>query len=173
MTMDRELITQKKETLHKIHYMYKTIIANLLYSRYKKEFKTTKTKVGNQIISVDLMSADKTIIVKIINSKLRTHDQINSRIFKHIMSGILNLCLVDSKIKLLIFTNKITYEKFYTSLAVMPYPISHMRELIMIACIPLSDGFTDDEFCDHSNKYEMLLNSLDYAWGEMNDKNHS
>ena len=170
MTIDSKSIFQKKETMHKRHNRYKIIIANLLYNKFEKDFKTTKTKVGNQLLTVDLMSEDKTIAVKIINSKLTTHNKINSSIFQHILSALLILSLVDSKRKILIFTNKMMYEEFCTALAVMPYPINHMKESIMILCVPLSNSSNDDEYCEFSDYCKIFEDSLNCEWG-INDRN--
>ena len=164
MTIDNESIFQNDRTLHKIHHMYKNIIANLLHSRFKKKFKTTKTNVGNQIVKVDLMSEDKTIAVKIINSKLKMYDKINPSTFQRILSATLVLSLVDSRRKLLIFTNKIMYEKFCSIFITMPYPVSHLREIIEIVCVPLSDGLDDDVYCDGTEELQNFENCLNHLW---------
>ena len=148
MKKDSSSIFQNRETQQKRNQIRKTIIAHILKSEFKKEFKTSRTLVGNLSFNVDLMSDDKTIVVKIINSCGTCHDKISSRKFQCILSAILVLRSIDSERKLLIFTNKTMYQNFYNSIKTMPGPISDTIQGIEIAWVPLSDEFDNDEYSE-------------------------
>ena len=148
MKKDSNSIFQNRETQQERNQICKTIIAHILKSEFKKEFKTSRTLVGNLSFNVDLMSDDKTIVVKIINSCGTCHDKINSRKFQCILSAILVLRSIDSERKLLIFTNKTMYQNFYNSITKMPGPICDTIQGIEISWVPLSDEFDNDEYSE-------------------------
>ena len=124
------------------------MVAHILKSEFKKEFKTSRTLVGNQMFTVDLMSEDDKIAVKIINPCRTCHDKINSGKFQCILSAILILRAINSERKLLIFTNKTMYQNFYNSITKMPGPICDTIQGIEISWVPLSDEFDNDEYSE-------------------------
>ena len=155
MKKDSYSIFQNRETQKERNQIRKTIIAHILKSEFKKEFKTSRTLVGNLSFNVDLMSDDKTIVVKIINSCGTCHDKISSRKFQCILSAILVLRSIDSERKLLIFTNKTMYQNFYNSIKTMPGPISDTIQGIEIAWVPLSDEFDNDEYSEPRTNFRI------------------
>ena len=148
MKKDSYSIFQNRETQQKRNQMRKTIIAHILKSEFKKEFKTSRILVGNQMFTVDLMSEDDKIAVKIINPCRTCHDKINSGKFQCILSAILILRSINSERKLLIFTNKTMYQNFYSSIKTMPGPICDTIQGIEIAWVPLPDEFDNDEYSE-------------------------
>ena len=155
MKKDSSSIFQNRETQQERNQIRKTIIAHILKSEFKKEFKTSRAVVGNLSFNVDLMSDDKTIVVKIINSCGTCHDKISSRKFQCILSAILVLRSIDSERKLLIFTNKTMYQNFYNSIKTMPGPISDTIQGIEIAWVPLSDEFDNDEYSEPRTNFRI------------------
>ena len=148
MTKDSYSIFQNRETRQKRNQIHKTIIAHILKSEFKKEFKTCRILVGDQFFTVDLMSEDDEIAAKIVNPCSTCDDKINSRKFQCILSAILVLRSIDSERKLLIFTNKMMYQNFYSSIKTMPDSICNTIQGIEIAWVPLSDEFDNDEYSE-------------------------
>jgi hypothetical protein len=148
MTNDRHAIFQNRRTLQERNQMRKTMVAHVLKSEYGQEFKTCRILVGDRFFNVDLMSEDDEIIVKIISPNRSTHEKISSGKFQHILSAILVLRSIDSKRKLLIFTNESMHQKFVSSIASMPGPICDTINGIEIAWIPLSDEFDNCEYSE-------------------------
>ena len=171
MKKDSSSIFQNRETKQERNQIRKTIIAHILKSEFKKEFKTSKTLVGNLSFNVDLMSDDKTIVVKIINSCGTCHDKINSRKFQCILSAILVLRSIDSERKLLIFTNKTMYQNFYSSIRSMPAPISDISDAIEIAWVPLPDEFDNDEYSEPITNFRINEGSFNQIRRIRNDRN--
>ena len=160
MKKDSNSIFQNRETQQERNQIRKTIIAHILKSEFKKEFKTSRTLVGNLSFNVDLMSDDKTIVVKIINSCGTCHDKISSRKFQCILSAILVLRSIDSERKLLIFTNKMMYQNFYSSIKTMPDSICDTIQGIEIAWVPLSDEFDNDEYSEPITNFRINEDSF-------------
>jgi len=171
MKKDSYSIFQNRGTQQERNQIRKTIIAHILKSEFKKEFKTSRTLVGNLSFNVDLMSDDKTIVVKIINSCGTCHDKISSKKFQCILSAILILSAQDSERKLLIFTNKTMYQNFYNSIRSMPGPICDTIQGIEIAWIPLSDEFDNDEYSESRTDFRINEGSLNQIWRTRNDRN--
>ena len=67
MTKDRPTIFQNRRTLQERNQIRKTMVAHILKSEFKKEFKTCRILIGDRFFNVDLMSEDNEIAVKIIN----------------------------------------------------------------------------------------------------------
>ena len=155
MTKDSYSIFQNRETRQKRNQIRKTMVAHILKSEFKKEFKTSRTLVGNQMFTVDLMSEDDKIAVKIINPCRTCHDKINSGKFQCILSAILVLRAMNSERKLLIFTNKTMYQNFYSSITTMPGPICDTIQGIEISWIPLSDEFDNDEYSEPRTNFRI------------------
>ena len=171
MKKDSSSIFQNRETQKERNQIRKTIIAHILKSEFKKEFKTSRAVVGNLSFNVDLMSDDKTIIVKIINSCGTCHDKINSRKFQCILSAILVLRSIDSERKLLIFTNKTMYQNFYNSIKTMPGSICDTVQGIEIAWVPLSDEFDNDEYYESRKDFRINEGSFNQIRRIKNDRN--
>ena len=168
---DSNSIFQNRETQQERNQIRKTIIAHILKSEFKKEFKTSRTLVGNLSFNVDLMSDDKTIVVKIINSCGTCHDKISSRKFQCILSAILVLRSIDSERKLLIFTNKMMYQNFYSSIKTMPDSICNTIQGIEIAWVPLSDEFDNDEYSEPRTNFRINEGSFNQIRRIRNDRN--
>ena len=168
---DSNSIFQNRETQQERNQIHKTIIAHILKSEFKKEFKTSRTLVGNLSFNVDLMSDDKTIVVKIINSCGTCHDKISSRKFQCILSAILVLRSIDSERKLLIFTNKMMYQNFYSSIKTMPDSIYDTIQGIEIAWVPLSDEFDNDEYYESRKDFRINEDSFNQIRRIRNDRN--
>ena len=111
--------------------------------------------MGDQFFTVDLMSEDDEIAAKIVNPCRTCHDKINSRKFQCILSAILVLRSIDSERKLLIFTNKMMYQNFYSSIRSMPGPICDTIQGIEISWIPLSDEFDNDEYSESRTDFRI------------------
>ena len=171
MKKDSNSIFLNRRTLHERNQIRKTIIAHILKSEFKKEFKTSRTLVGNLSFNVDLMSDDKTIVVKIINSCGTCHDKISSRKFQCILSAILVLRSIDSERKLLIFTNKMMYQNFYSSIKTMPDSICNTIQGIEIAWVPLSDEFDNDEYSEPRTNFRINEGSFNQIRRIKNDRN--
>ena len=171
MKKDSSSIFQNRETQKERNQIRKTIIAHILKSEFKKEFKTSRTLVGNLSFNVDLMSDDKTIVVKIINSCGTCHDKISSRKFQCILSAILVLRSIDSERKLLIFTNKMMYQNFYSSIKTMPDSICDTIQGIEIAWVPLSDEFDNDEYSEPRKDFRINEGSFNQIRRIKNDRN--
>ena len=171
MKKDSSSIFQNRETKQERNQIRKTIIAHILKSEFKKEFKTSRTLVGNLSFNVDLMSDDKTIVVKIINSCGTCHDKISSRKFQCILSAILVLRSIDSERKLLIFTNKMMYQNFYSSIKTMPDSICDTIQGIEIAWVPLSDEFDNDEYYESRKDFRITEDSFNQIRRIRNDRN--
>ena len=171
MKKDSNSIFLNRRTLHERNQIRKTIIAHILKSEFKKEFKTSRTLVGNLSFNVDLMSDDKTIVVKIINSCGTCHDKISSRKFQCILSAILVLRSIDSERKLLIFTNKMMYQNFYSSIKTMPDSICNTIQGIEIAWVPLSDEFDNDEYYESRKDFRINEDSFNQIRRIRNDRN--
>ena len=171
MKKDSNSIFQNRETQQKRNQIRKTMIAHILNSEFKKEFKTSRTLVGNQMFTVDLMSEDDKIAVKIINPCRTCHDKINSGKFQCILSAILILRAINSERKLLIFTNKMMYQKFYSSITTMPGPICDTIQGIEIAWVPLSDEFDNDEYSESRIDFRINQSSFNQIRRIKNDRN--
>ena len=146
MKKDSYSIFQNIGTFQERNQIRKRIVAQILKSKFKKEFKTCRILVGDQFFTVDLMSENDKIAAKIVNPCRTCHDKISSGKFQCILSSILILKSIDSERKLLIFTNKTMYQNFYSSIKTMPSPIRDTIQGIEIACIPLPDEFDNDEY---------------------------
>ena len=148
MKKDNQSIFPNGKTLQERNQRYKPIIAHALKSEFKKEFKTSRIQVGKQMFTVDLMSEDGKIIAKIVNPCRTPHEKISSGKFQQILSAILVLRSIDSKRKLLIFTNKKMYQNFFNNVKSMPSPICDTVKGIEIAWIPLADEFDNFEYSE-------------------------
>ena len=171
MKKDSNSIFQNRETQQERNQIRKTIIAHILKSEFKKEFKTCRILVGDQFFTVDLMSEDDEIAAKIVNPCRTCHDKINSGKFQCILSSILILRSIDSKRKLLIFTNKIMYQNFYNSIKTMPGPISDTIQGIEIAWVPLSDEFDNDEYSEPRKDFRINEGNFNQIRRIRNDRN--
>jgi len=171
MTKDRYSIFQNRETFQRRNRRHKYLISQILKCKFKKEFRTYRIGVGNQMFLVDLMSEDKSITVKIINSGRTSQDKISPGKFQQILSAILILRSIDSKRKLLIFTNKQMYENFYSSITSMPGPICDTINGIEIAWIPLSDEFDNYEYSEPRTAFRFNVNNFYERRGHQNDRN--
>jgi hypothetical protein len=171
MKKDSYSIFQNRETQQKRNQMRKTIIAHILKYEFKKEFKTSRIQVGNQMFTVDLMSEDDKIAVKIINPCRTCHDKINSGKFQCILSAILILRSINSERKLLIFTNKTMYQNFYNSITKMPGPICDTIQGIEISWVPLSDEFDNDEYSEPRKDFRINEGNFNQIRRIRNDRN--
>jgi hypothetical protein len=155
MKKDSYSIFQNRGTLQERNQIHKTMVAQILKSEFKKEFKTCRILVGDQFFTVDLMSNDDEIAAKIINSGRTSHNKISSGKFQQILSAILVLRSIESKRKLLIFTNKKMHENFFSSIKSMPTPICDTVQGIEIAWIPLSDEFDNYEYSEPRTNFRI------------------
>ena len=155
MTRDSKSIFSNRRTLHERNQIRKRMVAHILRANFKKEFKTCRILVGDQFFTVDLMSEDDEIAAKIVNPCIMPWKKISSGKFKQILSAILVLKSIDSKRKLLIFTNKKMYEEFCSSIKSMPSPICDTVKGIEIAWIPLSDEFDSGEYSEPVTDFRM------------------
>jgi len=122
---DSQPIFSYRRTLHERNQIRKRMVAHILRANFKKEFRTCRILVGDQFFTVDLMSEDDEIAVKIVNPCRMPCKKISSGKFQQILSAIIVLKSIDSKRKLLIFTNKKMYEEFSSSVRSMPKSILH------------------------------------------------
>ena len=160
MKKDSRSIFSNRRTLRERNQMRKTMVAHVLKSQFKKEFKTCRILVGDQMFPVDLMSDDGKIAAKIVNPCIRSNEKICSGKFQNILSAILILKSIDSEIKLLIFTDKKMYEKFWSSIKSMPSPIKDAAFGIIMSWIPLSDEFDDYEYSESITAFRDNQNSF-------------
>jgi hypothetical protein len=125
----------------------KKIVAKVLTNKFEKDFNTKRVIVGNQTFSIDLMSADGSIAVKIvIESGITSQGKISSAKFQSIISAMLVLNSLRCERKLVIFTNQHMYEEFIKSITKMPESISNTTQGIEVAVIPLYDVDDGDFF---------------------------
>jgi len=172
MTKYRDSIFQNRETFQQRNRKRKYLISQILKYKFKKEFRTSRIEVGNQTFVVDLMSEDKSIAVKIINSGRMSQDKISSGKFQSILSAIIILRSIDLERKILIFTNKAMYQNFYSSVTSMPGPISDTMQEIEIVWIPLSDKFDNYEYFEPRTKFCFnTSNNFHETRGHQNDRN--
>jgi len=148
MKKDSQSIFLNRRTLQERNQMRKRMVAHVLRANFKKEFKACRILVGDQFFTVDLMSEDDEIAVKIINPCRMPCKKISSGKFQQILSAIIVLKSVDSKRKLLIFTNKKMYEEFSSSIKSMPKTVKDAAFGIIMSWIPLSDEFDDYEYSE-------------------------
>ena len=125
----------------------KEIVAKVLRNEFERCFKTKRVKVGNQMFSIDLMSEDDSIAVKIVNeSGITSQGTISSAKFQRIISSIIFLKSLRCERKLVIFTNQHMYEEFIQSITKMPESISNTTQGIEVAVISLYDDDNGDFF---------------------------
>ena len=148
MKKDSQTIFSNRRTLHERNQIRKRMVAHILRANFKKEFKKCRILVGDQFFTVDLMSEDDEIAAKIVNSCRMPCKKISSGKFQQILSAIMVLQSIDSKRKLLIFTNKKMYEEFCSSIASMPNPIRDAAFGIIMSWIPLPDEFDNYEYSE-------------------------
>ena len=160
MTKDNPPIFSNRRTLHERRQLRKRIVAHVLKSKFKKEFKTRRTLVGNQMFTVDLMSEDVEIAAKLIHPCRRSSQKICPGKFQQILSATLVLRSIDSKRKLLIFTNKKMYEEFSSSINSMPKSIRDAAFGIIMSWIPLSDEFDNYEYSEPATTFRDNQNSF-------------
>ena len=104
---DSQPIFSYRRTLHERNQIRKRMVAHILRANFKKEFRTCRILVGDdQFFTIDLMSEDDEIAAKIVNPCRMPCKKISSGKFQQILSAIIILKSIDSKRKLLIFTNK-------------------------------------------------------------------
>ena len=155
MKKDSQPIFSYRKTLHERNQKRKRMVSQILRANFKKEFKTCRILVGNHFFTVDLMSNDDKIAAKIINPGITSHNKMSSGKFQQILSSIMILKSIDSKRKLLIFTNKKMYENFCASISSMPTPICDTVNGIEIAWIPLSDEFDNYEHSEPATDFRI------------------
>jgi|TARA_B110000196_G_scaffold172413_1_gene148046 hypothetical protein len=157
-----------QETLQEKNQRQKTVIARILKCKFKKEeFKTVKILVGDQLFTIDLMSNDDKIAVKIINPRRTSHEKISPGKFQHIFAICIILRAIDSERKLLIFTNKMMYQKFYRIIKTMPSLIRDTIQGIEIAWIP----FDNDEYSEPRTNFRSNEGSLNQIGRTKNERN--
>ena len=166
MTRDSQPIFSYRRTRHERNQIRKRMVAHILRANFKKEFKTCRILVGDQFFTVDLMSEDDEIAAKIVNPCIMPWKKISSGKFKQILSAILVLKSIDSKRKLLIFTNKKMYEEFSSSIASMPKPIRDAAFGIIMSWIPLSDEFGNYEYSEPATAFRDNQNSFSQRRGQ-------
>ena len=160
MAKNNPPIFSNRRTLHERRQLRKRMVAHVLKSKFKKEFKTRRTLVGNQMFTVDLMSEDGEIAAKLIHPCIRSSQKICPGKFQQILSATLVLRSIDSKRKLLIFTNKKMYEEFSSSIRSMPKPIRDAAFGIIMSWIPLSDESDDYEYSEPATTFRDNQNSF-------------
>ena len=160
MTRDSQPIFSYRRTLHERNQIRKRMVAHILRANFKKEFKTCRILVGDQFFTVDLMSEDDEIAAKIVNPCIMPWKKISSGKFKQILSAILVLKSIDSKRKLLIFTNKKMYEEFSSSINSMPKPIRDAAFGIIMSWIPLPDDNDNYEYSEPATAFRDNQNSF-------------
>ena len=166
MKKDSQSIFSYRRTLHERNQMRKRMVAHVLRANFKKEFRTCKIPVGDKFFTVDLMSEDDEIAVKIINPCRMPCKKISSGKFQQILSAIIVLQSIHSKRKLLIFTNKKMYEEFSSSIRSMPKSIRDAAFGIIISWIPLSDEFDDYEYSEPATTFRNNQNSFSQRRGQ-------
>ena len=160
MTKDNPPIFPNRRTLHERNQIRKRMVAHILRANFKKEFKTCRILVGDQFFTVDLMSEDDEIAAKIVNPCRMPCKKISSGKFQQILSAIIVLKSIDSKRKLLIFTNKKMYEEFSSSIRSMPKSIRDAVFGIIMSWIPLSDEFDNYEYSEPATTFGDNQNSF-------------
>ena len=166
MKKDSQSIFSYRRTLHERNQMRKRMVAHVLRANFKKEFRTCKIPVGDKFFTVDLMSEDDEIAVKIINPYRMPCKKISSGKFQQILSAIIVLQSIHSKRKLLIFTNKKMYEEFSSNIRSMPKSIRDAAFGIIISWIPLSDEFDDYEYSEPATTFRNNQNSFSQRRGQ-------
>ena len=166
MKKDSQPIFLYRRTLHERNQMRKRMVAHVLRANFKKEFKTCRILVGNHFFTVDLMSNDDEIAAKIINPGITSHNKMSSGKFQQILSSIMILKSIDSKRKLLIFTNKKMYEEFSSSINSMPKPIRDAAFGIIMSWIPLSDEFGNYEYSEPATAFRDNQNNFRQRRGQ-------
>jgi hypothetical protein len=115
-------------------------VADVLMQKFEKFFNTKRVAVGDQIFTVDLMSEDESVAVKIVTSSgFTSYGEISSAKFQKIISACVVLQSIPAKRKILIFTNQYMFEKFHVSIKKMPWSIQGVVQTIELCCIPLQD----------------------------------
>jgi len=160
MKKDSQAIFSNRRTLHERNQIRKRMVAHILRANFKKEFKACRILVGDQFFIVDLMSEDDEIAAKIVNPCRMPCKKISSGKFQQILSAIIVLKSIDSKRKLLIFTNKKMYEKFSSSIKSMPKPIRDAAFGIIMSWIPLPDEFDDYEYSEPTTAFRGNQNNF-------------
>jgi hypothetical protein len=166
MKKDSRPISSNRRTLQERRQLRKRMVAHILRANFKKEFKTCRTLVGNQTFTIDLMSDDCKVAVKIVNPCLSSNKQICSGKFQNILSAILILKSIDVETKLLIFTNKKMYEEFSSSITSMPKSIRDAAFGIIMGWIPLSDEFDNYEYSEPTTTFRDNQNSFSQRRGQ-------
>ena len=166
MKKNSQSIFLNRSTLHERNQIRKRMVAHILRANFKKEFKTCRILVGDQFFTVDLMSEDDEIAAKIVNPSIMPWKKISSGKFKQILSAILVLKSIDSKRKLLIFTNKKMYEEFSSSINSMPKPIRDAAFGIIMSWIPLSDEFGNYEYSEPATAFRDNQNNFRQRRGQ-------
>ena len=157
---DTQPIFSYRRTLHERNQIRKRMVAHILRANFKKEFRTCRILVGDQFFTIDLMSEDDEIAVKIVNPCRIPCKKISSGKFQQILSAIIILKSIDSKRKLLIFTNKKMYEEFSSSINSMPKTIRDAAFGIIMSWIPLSDEFDNYEYSEPTTTFRDNQNSF-------------
>ena len=160
MKKDSQPIFLNRRTLQERNQIRKRMVAHVLRANFKKEFKTSRVLVGDQFFTVDLMSDDDEIAVKIVNPCRMPCNKISSGKFQQILSAKIVLKSIDSKKKLLIFTNKKMYEEFSSSIRSMPKSIRDAVFGIIMSWIPLSDEFDNYEYSEPATTFGDNQNSF-------------
>ena len=160
MKKDSQPIFSYRRTLHERNQKRKRMVSQILRVNFKKEFRTCRILVGDQFFTVDLMSEDDEIAAKIVNPCRMPCKKISSGKFQQILSAIIVLKSIDSKRKLLIFTNKKMYEEFSSSIRSMPKPIRDAAFGIIMSWIPLSDESDNYEYSEPATTFRDNQNSF-------------
>ena len=160
MKKDSQPIFSYRRTLHERNQIRKRMVAHILRANFKKEFRTCRILVGDQFFTIDLMSEDDEIAAKIVNPCRMPCKKISSGKFQNILSAIIILKSIDSKRKLLIFTNKKMYEEFSSSIRSMPKTIRDAAFGIIMSWIPLSDEFDNYEYSEPATTFRDNQNSF-------------
>ena len=163
---DSQPIFSYRRTLHERNQIRKRMVAHILRANFKKEFRTCRILVGDQFFTIDLMSEDDEIAAKIVNPCRMPCKKISSGKFQNILSAIIILKSIDSKRKLLIFTNKKMYEEFSSSIASMPNPIRDTACGIIMSWIPLSDEFGNYEYSEPATAFRDNQNNFRQRRGQ-------
>ena len=166
MKRDSQSIFLNRSTLHERNQIRKRMVAHILRANFKKEFRTCRILVGDQFFTIDLMSEDDEIAAKIVNPCRMPCKKISSGKFQQILSAIIILKSIDSKRKLLIFTNKKMYEEFSRSITSMPKPIRDAAFGIIMSWIPLSDEFGNYEYSEPATAFRDNQNNFRQRRGQ-------
>ena len=166
MKKDSQPIFSYRRTLHERNQKRKRMVSQILRVNFKKEFRTCRILVGDQFFTVDLMSEDDEIAAKIVNPCRMPCKKISSGKFQQILSAIIVLKSIDSKRKLLIFTNKKMYEEFSSSIRSMPKSIRDAAFGIIMSWIPLPDDNDNYEYSEPSTAFRDNQNSFSQRRGQ-------